>query len=296
MSVPAAYLSVILIWTTTPLAIAWSSEGGDFLFAVTARMAIGLLVVWGLVGLLRVHVPRHREALATYLAAGLGIFFAMSLVYWSAQRIPSGWIAVVFGLSPIVTGVMARLWLRSETMRVGQWLGMGMGVVGLAVMMLRPGADSDLTTMGVIAMLGSVLAHSASSIWVKRWGREIPGMAVTAGGLVLALPLFLLLWWQTSAVVQVPDLTFRAWASLGYLAVIGTGVGFALYYYVLRELDPVRAALITLITPATALWLGHWANQEPLDLYVLAGSGLIIGGLAAFQFTARKVRVEGGAP
>ncbi|MCB1738377.1 MAG: DMT family transporter [Gammaproteobacteria bacterium] len=296
MSVPAAYLSVILIWTTTPLAIAWSSEGGDFLFAVSARMAIGLLVVWGLVGLLRIHVPRHREALATYIAAGLGIFFAMGLVYWSAQRIPTGWIAVVFGVSPIATGVMAKFWLRAEPLRTGQWLGMVMGVSGLAVMLLRPDEHAALTAMGVLAMLGSVLAHSASSVWVKRWGRDIPGMAVTAGGLVVAVPLFLVMWWLASPSPGIPDLHLRAWTALGYLAVIGTGIGFALYYYVLRELDPVRAALITLITPASALWLGHWANQEPLDAYVLVGSGLIIAGLAAFQFAARKVRVEGEAP
>lgn len=38
MSVSAAYLGVILIWITTPLAINWCAAGSHFLFAVTARM------------------------------------------------------------------------------------------------------------------------------------------------------------------------------------------------------------------------------------------------------------------
>ncbi|MBU2479196.1 MAG: EamA family transporter, partial [Gammaproteobacteria bacterium] len=43
MSMPAAFLGVILIWSTTPLAIQWSSEGGGFLFGVAARMWLGAL-------------------------------------------------------------------------------------------------------------------------------------------------------------------------------------------------------------------------------------------------------------
>ena len=42
MSVPAAYAGVILIWSTTPLAIQWSAHGAGFSFAVMARMLVGL--------------------------------------------------------------------------------------------------------------------------------------------------------------------------------------------------------------------------------------------------------------
>jgi drug/metabolite transporter (DMT)-like permease len=48
MSVPMAYIGVIMIWSTTPLAIAWSSEDVGFVFGVTSRMIIGaLLVLYG---------------------------------------------------------------------------------------------------------------------------------------------------------------------------------------------------------------------------------------------------------
>lgn len=292
MSVPAAYLSVILIWTTTPLAIVWSSEGGDFLFAVAARMALGSLVVMLLVALLRVRLPWHRGARLTYVASGLGIFGAMTLVYWGAQRMPSGWVSVVFGLTPIVTGLMARRWLGTAPLAAGQWLGMAMGVGGLAVMLLRPVGDAGFAASGVLAIVGSVLVHSASAVWVKRLGSDVPGMAVTAGGLAIAVPLFVLLWWLDSADGSLPEPAGRAWAAIAYLAVVGTGIGFALYFYVLRELDPVRVALITLVTPASALWLGATVNAEPLDAWVLAGSGLIIAGLAAFQWTARAGKVR----
>ena len=43
MSVPAAFLTIILIWSTTPLGIKWSSAGVGYEFGVAARMTIGLI-------------------------------------------------------------------------------------------------------------------------------------------------------------------------------------------------------------------------------------------------------------
>ena len=44
MGVPSAYLGVILIWSTTPLAILWSSQEVGFVFGVSSRMLIGAVL------------------------------------------------------------------------------------------------------------------------------------------------------------------------------------------------------------------------------------------------------------
>ncbi len=71
MSVSAAYPGVVLIWSTTPLAIKWSSEGVGFLFGVAARMVSSILICLALIALLsrRMRWHRDRGALLTYLAA-----------------------------------------------------------------------------------------------------------------------------------------------------------------------------------------------------------------------------------
>ena len=38
LKVLSAYLSVVLVWSTTPLAIKWSNSSLNFMAAVTARM------------------------------------------------------------------------------------------------------------------------------------------------------------------------------------------------------------------------------------------------------------------
>lgn len=109
MSVPAAYLGVVLIWSTTPLAIKWSSEGTGFLFGVASRMLLGMLICLALIVLLNRRMRWCHGARLTYLVAGIGLWGAMTSVYWSAQFIPSGLISVLFGLNPVVTGLMAAI-------------------------------------------------------------------------------------------------------------------------------------------------------------------------------------------
>lgn len=282
MSVPTAYLGVILIWTTTPLAIKWSGDGPGFLFGVTGRMVIGVAVALAMVYLLRVKLPWNRPARRTYLAAGLGIYSVMLCVYWSAQFIPSGWISVIFGLSPIATGVMAAIWLDEQILKPMKLLGMLLGFLGLLVV-FSSGLELGTNALyGALGVLASTLFHSASAVWVKRLNRGLHGMSVTAGGLLVAAPLFLLTWFLTDA--SWPEvLSPRALYSILYLALIGSVIGFAMYFYVLKHVEATRVALITLVTPVTALLLGSLLNDESIGWSVWLGTALILSGLLSFE-------------
>ncbi len=286
MSVPAAYLGVILIWGTTPLAIKWSGEGVGYLFGVTGRMVIGVVLALVLVQLMRLRMPWHDVARRTYLAAGLGIFVAMLSVYWASQFIPSGWIAVLFGLTPIATGLMARFWLTEQGLTPMRLLAVLIALSGLAVI-FSAGLDQGVQmAWGVIGVLFSVVVHSASAVWVKRINAELHGLVVTSGGLMVAVPLFLLTWFlQGEAWPRVVD--ERVISAIIYLGIIGSVLGFALYFYLLRHVETMRVALITLITPVIALLVGQWFNGESVDGRVWFGTLLIMLGLLGFELGSR---------
>jgi len=69
-----------------------------------------------------------------------------------------------------------------------------------------------------------------------------------------------------------------------YLGLIGTGVGFTLYYYLLKRVSASRIALITLVTPITALTVGSWFNNEVLVPEVWMGASLVCAGLLLYEF------------
>ncbi|MCF7821842.1 MAG: DMT family transporter [Mariprofundaceae bacterium] len=291
MSVPLAYIGVIIIWSTTPLAILWSSESVGYLFGVTSRMVIGAVLALVVAALLGAGMKWHRRAMHAYAAAGLGIYGGMLAVYWAAQYIPSGWISVIFGLSPVFTGIMASYWLEGEPLTLQKITGMLLGIAGLAVIFVT-GIEMDGHLLsGIIAMLLSVMIHSGSGVWVKRINADVPAIVMTSGGLALAAPLFLITWLLTGG--EMPQgATGRTLGAIGYLALFGSVLGFALYFHVLRHVQATKVALITLITPVIALALGNTLNSEPITVEVVVGAALILSGLALFQLGDRMVRVR----
>ena len=283
MSVPAAYIGIILIWSTTPLAIQWSGTEVGYLFGITSRMILGVLVGLLTAMLFSIKLPWHAAARRTYLAAGLGLFFAMTAVYWSSQFIPSGWISVLFGLAPIVTGVMATLWLPEKALSVSRITGMLLGLAGLAIMLLGSQALGPGAAYGIAGMLFSVTAYSASAVAIKRIAADVPALATTIGGLVVTVPLLIAVYVISgeSLPAMVPA---RALLAIVYLGVVGSVLGFAMYYYVLKHVDTTRVALITVITPVIALLLGHLLNGEALQTEALVGTAAILSGLLLFEY------------
>lgn len=291
MSVPIAYIGVIIIWSTTPLAILWSSEGVGFLFGVTSRMVIGAVAALMIAALLGAGMRWHRKALHAYVVAGLGIYGGMLAGYWAVQFIPTGWLSLLFGLSPLMTGVMARLWLEGESLNAERLAGMLVAMAGLAVIFAHGLEMSRDTVIGISAVVLAVTIHSASGVWVKRISADVPAIVMTSGGLVLAAPLFLITWIVSGAIMPV-EIEPRTIGAIGYLALFGSVLGFALYFYVLRYVQATQVALITLITPVIALTLGNMLNSEPITSEIVTGSILILSGLALFQASGRVIGIR----
>ncbi|MBU1236564.1 MAG: DMT family transporter [Gammaproteobacteria bacterium] len=285
MSVPAAYLGIILIWSTTPLAVQWSTQGAGFAFAVLARMAIGAVLAGILITVWRIGLPLHARARQSYLAGGLGIFGAMSLTYWGARHIHSGLISVLFGLTPLMTSVLAALWLRERALSPLRIAGMALGIAGLATIFAHgEGAGDAQADAGLAALVLAVFFYSASLVWIKRIGDDTHALATTAGTLAVSLPFFAVVWWFAEGSVPT-DLPLRTEAAIVYLGVFGSVLGFALYYYVVRHLEAGRVALITLITPVLALLLGQVLNGEDVGPRVWLGAALITFGLLLHQWS-----------
>ncbi len=283
MSLPAAFASVILIWSTTPLAIKWSTLGIGSSFAVLSRMAVGALLCVVLLALLRIRFPLHRKARLSYAASGLSMFCAMALTYWSAQYVSSGMISVLFGLSPLITSLGAALWLKEEAITPNKLAGMLLGVLGLALVFRGGLGLGERAALGVAALLIAVVVQSFGLVWIKRIGDDSPPLATTLGSLIVALPLFFAAWWLADGSLPAawPE---RALAATVYLGVFGSVLGFALYYYMIKHMEAGHIALITLVTPVLALLLGHGLNNEAVLPQVWLGTASIILGLCLHRW------------
>ena len=290
MSVPLAYIGVIIIWSTTPLAIKWSGDDSGFLFGVTARMLIGLVFSSLLVMLIsRRSIPWDKAARKVYLVAGIAIYGAMLSVYWGSQYISSGFISVIFGLNPIVTGIMAALWLNERSLTPAKIIGVIFGFAGLVIIFSQAFELGGNAVIGIAAVCISVLLHSWSSVWFKKLDIKLSALEITHGGLMVSVPLYLLTWFVTQG--SWPEsFNQRGIGSIIYLGLFGSVLGFILFFYILKHVDVSRVSLITLITPVVALFLGYALNNEVLNLNVWFGTGLIMLGMSFYQWSDKLFR------
>ncbi len=126
---------------------------------------------------------------------------------------------------------------------------------------------------------------------MKRLGHGLPAFAMTTGTLAVAVPCFALAWALDGG--HRPEvLTLRAAGAIVYLGFMASVIGFVLFHFVLRRLDTSQTMLIPLLSPLIALSLGVAWNGETLDGRFLAGTGMILAGLATYQW-GRRVFAEG---
>lgn len=289
-SLVIAYLLVVIIWSTTPLAIKWSGESVGFIFGVTARMFIGAVLALTLTLILFRKLPMHSTAIKVYLAATLAIFGAMTTTYWGAQFVSSGLISVVFGLTPIITAWAAARLLHENSLTLPKILGSLLGLLGLLVIFFQQIQLGPQAYTGFLAILLAVMLHSMSSVLIKYIDAKLPALVVTAGGLLFSLPLFVLLYILFADPLPATMPVRPLWSAI-YLGVMGSVVGFVCFYYVLANLQATTVALITLLTPVIALWLGSILNNESLTWAIIIGTLLVLLGLALHQWSNKLSRL-----
>ena len=289
MNTGAAYLTVVLVWATTPLAIKWSAEAGAPVGGVTLRMliavAVGMLLLWALGG----RISWQRRALLSYLAAVPGVFGAMALTYRASMSMPSGLISVMFGLAPLLSGLLMQVLPGSVRLSGWHWAGCLLGLAGLGVVFLDALAPGQLDPLALLMVFIAVCLFSGGAIAIQRVAAGLAPLNQTLGSLILSLPCFGLLWLFSGESLHVP-LTERGFWSVIYLALFGSLLGFLSYFRILSRLPAATVALITLITPVLALAIGMLFNNERPGLEMLAGAALIVLALALYLLGDRRVR------
>ena len=289
MPLPIAYLLVVLIWSTTPLTVKWSGEGVGFLFGVTGRMVLGTVLSLIALKLSGVELPLHRRAHKVYIASAIGVFGAMLCVYWAAQFIPSGFISVIFAIAPIFTGLLAAWLLQERNFNLTKLIGFAFGFGGIALVFQASLSISGDAWKGIVGSVAAVMMFSISGVLVKKYGDDMHALATNSGGLLYGTILFLLIWviydghWPHA-------MSIKTASSILYLGIVGTVVGFTLYMYLLKKQSPSSLAMITLVTPVTALLLGSWLNHELVGSTIWFGTAMILLGLVLYTASNESLR------
>lgn len=206
----------------------------------------------------------------------VGAFFV--LIYVVSQRLPSGIASTIMATSAAALLLLAWPLLGERPTRYGV-IGAAVGLAGVGVLLFEGGLAVD--GWGVIASLAAMVLSSIGFILTKRWGAEVPIVALTswqliAGGLVV-LPFAMLL--EGAPRASDPS------ALLGYVyvAVVATAVAFIAWFAGLRHLPAGTVGLVGLLNPVTGVLLGSLLAGETFGLRQALGTLLVIAGVVLGQ-------------
>jgi drug/metabolite transporter (DMT)-like permease len=256
----------------------------------SAIAAIILVPVAAIRGDLRATLVKWRPLLAyTVIEIIIPWFFLTT----AEQRLPSSTAGLLIAAVPLVGVGVSILLKRSEKFSAINWVGILLGMTGVAALVGFNVAGSDLVAVAQVAVV--VVGYATAPIIVAKWMGDVPGIGLA--GLSLGI----------TAIVYVPAVGItNSWptampsvpviASILVLAVVCSALAFVVLFGLIREVGPVRATAITYVNPAVAIVAGVLLLHEVITVWTVVGFVLVIAGSWFVNRRQRVVALPEGAP
>ena len=276
------YGLLVFIWATTPLAIVWSVTDLHPMWALVLRFFIALPLAVSVLLLLKVKFPIHIVALSSYVAGSLSLIGSQIFTYAATPYLSSGLIALMFGLAPIMAGLIGSFGFQQKLAGL-QWLGMGTSIIGLAMICLS-GSQKHVQPIGIVLMLMSVFAYSLSIFLVKKINADVQPMAQATGSILVStvLAALLLPWIWQYAPTHLPSA--KSLLALAYTVVMASLIAMFCYFKLVQNLKATTLSLTTVMTPMLAILIGAYLNHEQLSAQVFVGAMVILFGLFLYFY------------
>jgi len=275
-----AYAAVYLIWGSTFFAIRIGIESlPPLLLPALRHLSIGL-IFYPIFRYLSEDKPTLLQWRTAIVTGCLLLSIGNGTVSWAEKIVPSGIAALL--VATVSLWMVLIDWLRPGGSRpVARVLaGLVLGFAGLALLAGPKdlGGSDRINPFGTLILVIASFAWAAGSVYSKHHAQPnspLLGVAMQclAGGAALLLAATLSGELRGFHWAQV---THRSWMALLYLAVLGSGVGFSAYVYVLKHSAATRVATYAFVNPVVALFLGWSLGGEPLTLRTMLASAIIL--------------------
>jgi drug/metabolite transporter (DMT)-like permease len=253
---------------------------------VFARTALGALVLLplaarsGAVAVVRAH---WRWLLVFAVVEIIGPWALLS----DAERLlDSSLTGLLVAAVPIIAVVAGRLAGDRERLGPLRWVGLALGLAGVAVL-AAPHLDRG-SGLAIGEVMLVAVGYAVGPIIAARRLGEVPNLLMTATCLGFAALVYLVPAALTRPVaLPAPEVLF----ALGGLGLLCTAAAFVLFFELIGEVGPTRAVVFTYVNPAVAVAAGVLLLGEPLTVTVVAAFALILLG-SVLATRRRRVRQD----
>jgi drug/metabolite transporter (DMT)-like permease len=291
MNIAIAYTVCALVWGTTWFAIrvCIGPEGYPTFAAAALRfsLAAAILIPLWLFGFARPG-PRFRRQWWWLVLAGVLNAVGYALVYLGEETISGGLAAVLFGTEPLLVALLVTV-TRTETVTRGQLAGALTALAGIGVIFWDRLGVSAEQAVGLGLVMAAVCVSSIYVIIVKRHAGDSHPLASTA----IFLTVTAVVLWVVALASGWEPLPWppprAATVALVYLAVFGSIIAFATYFYLLRRFSVMATMSLTFVIPVIALMVDAlWEDEVRLAGRTYLGVAITLLGVFVSLIMRRR--------
>jgi drug/metabolite transporter (DMT)-like permease len=275
----AALLIVYIVWGSTYLAISVVDETMPPLLAAGLRHLTAGTILFVLLLATR-GVRALRMSRAEWLGAGfVGLALLLGgngLVVLAETSVPSGLTALIIAVVPLFVVILRRIF--GERVRLGTYVGVAVGFVGVGVLIIPHGLNGSVSTVGMLLLIGASLSWAIGTFFSKRVTLPRDPLASTGGQMLVGGGSLLLVGLLSgeSGKVQFQSFSSASVVALLYLILFGSVLAYTAYTWLLQNTTVSRVSTYAYVNPLVAIVLGSVLLNESIDVFIVIGAAMIV--------------------
>ncbi len=274
-----------IIWSTSFL---WIKIGVQDIgpMALTAfRMVFGALTAIAIAVYQKLSFPRDAKTWGLFAILGpASLAIPVFLISWGEQTIDSAVASILNATVPLFTLLIAHFWIHDDKITFQKTLGLLIGFAGVLILMSKDLLASEHgSVIGQLAVILASLFYAGSAVAIRKYTQHINNTMRGVGLLMTSAVLMWVVGPVAERPFEIPSLPIT-WVAALWLGVLGSGLAMIMMYYLIHEIGPTRASLVTYLFPVGGVLLGVLFLNEHLSWQLLAGTVLIIASLAVVNY------------
>jgi drug/metabolite transporter (DMT)-like permease len=207
------------------------------------------------------------------------IALPFALITWAELTVPSSLASILTATAPLFVLVIAAVVLRDEPITAYKIVGLLVGFAGVLLLTNPAGFGADGTAVAQLAVLGAALCYAVGGVYAKRFVSGLPPVipAFLQVGFAFAISAALALAFESPFAL---DYGSSAIMSVLWLGIFGSGLAYLCFFRLLKTWGATKTSLVAYVMPVVGIILGVAVANEPIDARIIAGTALVIGGVA----------------
>lgn len=271
-----ALLTTVVLWGSAFVAIRAGLEGYSPGGLALLRLLISSITIYFVIYRSRKEraLIKKADLFRVLFAGAIGIGFYNIALNYGEMLVPAGMASFIVSQIPVVTTLLAILFLGERINRIGV-IGMCLSAVGVSLIALGHKSEFGFY-LSVFYVIFACFSVGCYNILQKPLLQKYKAMHLTAyaiWGATLVLLVFV-----PSLIHDLQHTTFKATATVVYLGLFPGVIGYSTWNYALSTIPASRAASFLYFMPVFATLIGWiWLGEVPALIAIVGAAVALLG-------------------